>query len=86
MNITIYSTTSCPSCVSAKKLLDSKGIPYEEINIEAKNMSRESLAEITGGYTVPQIVINEKSIGGFDSLVILNQNGELDKMVSDEGW
>ena len=78
MKVTIYSTTWCPSCVSAKRLLDDKGIAYNEVNIEEENISREQLVEITGGNTVPQIVINEKCIGGFDSLMILSQNGELD--------
>tara|TARA_B100000579_G_C22030743_1_gene488074 strand:- start:61 stop:252 length:192 start_codon:yes stop_codon:yes gene_type:complete len=62
-------------------LLDDKGLAYEEINIEKENISREQLAEITGGHTVPQIVIKGKSIGGFDKLMTLNQTGELDKMV-----
>jgi len=84
MKITIYSTTWCPSCVSAKKLLDAKGLSYEEINIEEVNISREQLLEITGGHTVPQIVINNKTIGGFENLMILNQNGELDKIISNE--
>ena len=86
MKITIYSTTWCPSCISAKKLLDTKNLSYKEINIEEKNMSRENLREITGGHTVPQIVINEKTIGGFDKLLMLNQSGELDKMISNENW
>ena len=86
MKITIYSTTWCPSCVSAKKLLDAKGLSYEEINIEEVNISREQLLEITGGHTVPQIVINNKTIGGFENLMILNQNGELDKIISNENW
>ena len=84
MKITIYSTTWCPSCVSAKQLLNSKNISFTEINIEDKNMSREDLAKITGGRTVPQIVINNKCIGGFENLVIINQNGNLDRMISDE--
>ena len=84
MKITIYSTTWCPSCVSAKKLLDAKGLSYEEINIEEVNISREQLLEITGGHTVPQIVINNKTIGGFENLMMLNQNGELDKIISNE--
>ena len=84
MKVTIYSTTWCPSCVSAKRLLDDKQIPYEEINIEKQNMSRDDLAKITGGHTIPQIVINGKTIGGFDNLIMLNQNGDLDKMVSNE--
>ena len=86
MKITIYSTTWCPSCVSAKKLLDAKELSYEEINIEEVNISREQLLEITGGHTVPQIVINNKTIGGFENLMMLNQNGELDKIISNENW
>jgi len=84
MKITIYSTTWCPSCVHAKKLLDSKNISYKEINIEEIDMSREELFEITGGSTVPQIVINGKSIGGFDNLLSLNQTDKLDKMILNE--
>ena len=84
MKIRIYSTTWCPSCVSAKRLLDSKGIKYQEINIEKDNMSREDLSNITGGHTVPQIIINEKSIGGFDALLAMSQSGELDKLIDNE--
>ena len=79
--IKIYSTTWCPSCVSAKSLLDSKGLKFEEINIEEIGISRENLAEITGGHTVPQIIINGSSIGGYDQLVLLNQSGKLDEMI-----
>lgn len=84
MKITIYSTTWCPSCVSAKKLLDTKNLSYKEINIEEKDISRESLMKMTGGHTVPQIIINEKTIGGFDKLLMLSQSGELDKMIANE--
>jgi len=65
----------------AKKLLDSKNIEYEEINIENNNISREDLHKLTGGRTVPQIIINGKSIGGFDDLILLNTNGKLDKLI-----
>ena len=46
-------------------------------------MSREELAKITGGMTVPQIVINDESIGGYDNLWALEQNGELDQKLAD---
>ena len=45
-------------------------------------MSREDLKKITGGSTVPQIIINGKSIGGFDNLVVLNTNGTLDTLLN----
>jgi len=75
--INVYSTTFCPYCVNAKRLLTEKGMNFEEINIEEKGISREELVEITGGRSVPQIVINDKPIGGYDNLVQLDQAGEL---------
>ena len=84
MKIIIYSASWCSPCRYAKKLLNEKGLSYKEIDIELENISREKLAEITGGHTVPQIIINEKNIGGFDNLLRLNQSGELDKMITNE--
>ena len=75
--IKIYTTNWWGSCIAAKKMLDDKGLLYEEINIEELNISRDNLVKLTGGYTVPQIVINDKAIGGFEQLLILNQGGKL---------
>ena len=80
--ITIYSTSWCPSCVMAKKLLDEKKIPYKEVNIEEEGWGRDKLKEITGAMTVPQIVINEKSIGGYESLLHLSQSGDLERLLT----
>ena len=80
--IKIYSTSWWPACTTAKQLLDGKGLSYEEINIEEIDMSREYLAKLTGGMTVPQIVVNGTNIGGFDKLMILNQSGELEKLLN----
>ena len=79
--VKIYSTSWCPSCVSAKRLLENKNIDFEEINIEELEMSREVLFDITGGMSVPQIVINQKSIGGYENLLHLMQSGQLDKLL-----
>ena len=79
--IKIYSTSWCPPCASAKKMLNDLNQPFEEIDIEKEGINREKLKEITGGSTVPQIIINNQSIGGFDSLVALNQSGELQKIL-----
>jgi glutaredoxin len=61
-------------------LLDDKGLSYEEINIDEVGISREDLFKLTGGYTVPQIVIDETPIGGFDKLLILNQKEKLNDL------
>lgn len=79
MSVKIYTKKWCPYCKNAKALLNNKNVSYEEINIEEKGMSREELAKITGGMSVPQIVINDEAIGGYDNLWALDQNGELDK-------
>ena len=63
-------------------MLDDIGLPYEEINIEEQDLTREDLVKITGGYTVPQIIINDKPIGGFDKLLQLNQSGELKELLA----
>ena len=63
-------------------MLDDIGLSYEEINIEEQDLTREDLVKLTGGYTVPQIIINDKSIGGFDKLLQLNQSGELKELLA----
>ena len=82
--VKIYTTNWCPSCVSAKNLLAELNIDFEEINIEEENISREDLQEISGKYTVPQIIINNKCIGGYTQLLYLHQNNELDKILNDK--
>ena len=76
-SVIVYSTSWCQPCNFAKRLLDSKGLEYSEIDIEDRGWSREDLFEITGGRTVPQIVIDEKQIGGYDDLLKLEQEGKL---------
>ena len=79
--IKIYSTSWCGPCSSAKRMLEELGQTFEEINIEEEDISREELQKLTGGATVPQIIINGEPIGGFDSLMKLNQEGTLKEML-----
>ena len=79
--VKIYSTSWCPSCISAKRLLDAENIKYQEINIEDEGMSREDLMKLTGASTVPQIVINKISIGGFEDLLRISGSEKLKKLL-----
>ena len=83
MTIIIYSTEWCVPCKNAKQLLDDKNVVYKEIDIEQNKISRDDLYDIAGGRSVPQIIINEKVIGGYSELFYLNQSGELDKLLED---
>ena len=75
--VLIYSTSWCGPCSNAKRLLTENGISFEEIDIEDKGMTRDDLFEITGGRTVPEIVVDGKTIGGYTDLVELDSNGLL---------
>ena len=79
--IKIYCTKWCGPCIAAKKILDNMNLSYEEINIEEQGLSRDDLAKLTGGYTVPQIIINDNPIGGFNELLQLNQSGKLKELL-----
>ena len=70
-SIKIYTTSWCGPCKMAKRLLMEKGYSFEEIDIEEHNISREEMASMTKGPTVPQILINDLPIGGFEDLVQL---------------
>lgn len=80
--IIIYSTEICPYCVRAKQLLDRKGVKYTEIRIDTQPELRDEMIRKSGRRTVPQIFINDKSIGGCDDLYALDYSGDLDKMLN----
>ena len=61
----------------AKRYLAEIGVEYSEVNIEEEGMNRKDLQELTGGSTVPQIIVDEKPIGGYESMMALVQSGEL---------
>jgi glutaredoxin 3 len=80
-SVKVYTTPYCPYCVRAKRLLDRKGVPYEEIDVANDDQARVDLAERTGRRTVPQIFIGEEHVGGSDDLHALEQEGKLDRML-----
>ena len=76
----MYTTQWCGYCVRAKTLLDSRGIGYEEISLDEDPRFRETLQELTGGWTVPQILIDGEPIGGYTELWRLDRDGRLDEL------
>lgn len=78
--IRMYTTRWCGYCVRAEALLDSRGLPYEEVRVDDDPNFRRRLHELTGGWTVPQILIDDEPIGGYTELWALDKRGELDKL------
>lgn len=62
-HITLYTWPHCPFCRKAKRLLDDKGYPYNEINIYGNNAKKQELTNMTGQTTVPYIFIGDKLLG-----------------------
>lgn len=80
-DVVVYTTSSCPYCVQAKRLLDRKGVPYTEVDVSADAEKRAEMMRASGRRTVPQIFIAEQPIGGFDELYELEQSGRLDGLL-----
>ena len=75
--ITMYTTRWCGYCVRAKMLLQSRGLSFEEISLDDDPAFRQTLYELTGGWTVPQILVGDEVIGGYTELWRLDRSGVL---------
>ena len=81
-SVTVYTTDHCSLCVSAKKLLEKRGIDYEEINLARDADSRARLSRLTGMFTFPQILIDEQVVGGFTELLAADREGRLGDLLA----
>ena len=80
--VTVYTTDPCGFCRSAKSLLDSRGVPYDEINLAKDPDGRAELVALTGQMTFPQILVGERAIGGFRELLEADRDGILDELLA----
>ncbi len=84
-NVVMYSTASCPYCVMAERLLNSKGIKeIAKIRVDLDDGLRTEMMQKTGRRTVPQIYIGDTHVGGFDDLSALDRAGKLDLLLHAE--
>ena len=80
--VIVYTKESCPYCVMAKDLLNERHIPFEEIRVDLDDAKREEMMRLSNRRTVPQIFINDQSIGGYDDLITLIKNGKFDSLIN----
>ena len=80
--VKMYTTQVCPYCQRAKRLLEQRGVNHiEEIRVDLQPGLRETMVQLTGRRTVPQIVIGETHVGGCDDLIALDQRGGLSALL-----
>ena len=77
----VYSKEWCPYCAKAKALLRSKQLEFEEVDVTSDAEAEQEMIKRSKRRTVPQIFIDERSVGGYDDLSQLNATGELDQLL-----
>lgn len=81
--ITIYTKDSCPYCHAAKALLRKKNAAFEEIAVDGDRAAQAAMAARAGGrWTVPQIFIGDRHVGGCDDIHALDASGALDPLLA----
>jgi glutaredoxin 3 len=81
-DVIVYTTDQCSLCVSAKALLERRGIEYQELNLARDPDGRAELQRVTGRFSFPQIVIGEELIGGFTELLAADREGRLSGLLA----
>ena len=80
--VEIYTRAFCGYCYRAKRLLDSKGIEYQEHEVFFSGAEKQEMIQRSGGRTtVPQIFIDGRHIGGCTDLMELESRGKLDELL-----
>ena len=79
--VLMYATAICPYCVRARRLLERKGVKYEEISIDRDREQLEVMIQRSNRTTVPQIFIGDTHVGGYDDLARLEEAGRLDLLL-----
>jgi glutaredoxin 3 len=81
--IEIYTQPGCPYCARAKRLLQDKGVAFDEINAPYGTEAREASIDRSGGRTsVPQVFVDGRHLGGCDDLLALDRAGKLDGLLA----
>jgi glutaredoxin 3 len=80
--VLMYTTEWCGYCVRAKALLEDRGIEYEEVHMDGDPEFRQKLLDMTGRWTVPQIFVDGRPIGGYTELWALDRAGGLEGLAA----
>jgi len=68
---TVFGRPGCGYCVAAKRLLESKGLDCNYIDMYEEGLSKAEVEQMVGRpvHTVPQILHGETYVGGYSELV-----------------
>ena len=81
VKVEIYGTSNCKKCVNVRHLLDRKQVEYIDYLIDLMPLEKDEMIRRTGLKFYPQIFINDEHVGGEEELMVLDADGELDKLL-----
>lgn len=84
-DIVMYTQGLCGYCTAARKILASKGVDFEVVDVTFKPDRRREMKDRSGRSTTPQIFIDDQPVGGYDDLVALDRDGRLDDLLGVSG-
>ncbi len=86
--VVMYYSPSCPYCAGAEALLKKKGVTFEKLDVDADPGLWDYVYDTLDRETVPQIIIGDRHVGGYDDLAELDAMGELDDLLTadDQGY
>ena len=79
--VLMYGKSTCRECLLARELLESRGIPYAEVDVTGDREMTSWLERTTGRTTVPQLFLGDEAIGGYVELAALDADGSLNEML-----
>ena len=80
--VVMYTTDWCPYCSRARRLFETKGVAFTDIDVDTTEGARAEMQKRSGCTSVPQIFIGARHLGGYDDVKALDDRGELDPLLN----
>ncbi|MGX5728974.1 glutaredoxin 3 [Pseudoxanthomonas beigongshangi] len=81
--IVIYTIATCAFCMAAKNFLKARNLSWTELRVDTDPRAREAMIATTHRTSVPQILINDVHVGGFDDMMAMNRSGALQLLLAE---
>ncbi len=80
--VTVYTTDPCSFCTRVKGLLKAREVEFAEVNLSKDPAGRVELARRTGMMSFPQVLVDDRLIGGYAEVQRAIDSGELDELLA----
>ena len=80
--VTVYTTEPCSFCRRVKDLLEKRGVEFAEVNLSKDPAGRVELVRQTGMMSFPQVLVNDRLVGGYAEVLQAADSGELDELLA----